>query len=153
MELFLDIVWKVIPEAIESWAGDDSGRLELLNNWAFLYTIAFCTILGTCAGLSIKYLGYPGDLPNVIKCTHDLGFVPMKQTLPMIAVSLCSITAGGSLGPEAPLVAIAAATCGWLSLHLFKHDMVMVRKCTIIGMAAGLSAFFGVQLGGESSIS
>jgi len=25
----------------------------------------------------------------------------------------------------------------------------MVRKCTIIGMSAGLSAFFGVQLGGE----
>lgn len=93
--------------------------------------------------------GFPGDLPNVIKCVHELGYVPMKQTLPMICCSLFSIAAGGSLGPEAPLVAISASACGWLSINHFKHDMVLVRKCTIIGMSAGLSAFFGVQLGGK----
>ena len=38
-------------------------------------------------------------------------------------------------------------------MNYFKHDMVMVRKCTIIGMSAGLSAFFGVQLGGECLLS
>lgn len=37
-------------------------------------------------------------------------------------------------------------------MHYFKHDMVVVRKCTILGVAAALSALFGVQLGGESPL-
>ena len=47
------------------------------------------------------------------------------------------------------MVAVSASASGYISMTYFKHDMVMVRKCTIIGMSAGLSAFFGVQLGGE----
>lgn len=150
MEISLEIVWKIIPEALVASAEKTAGGLEFLNKWGWMYTIIASTILGTLAGLSIKYLGFPGDLPNVIKCVHKLGYVPMKQTLPMIFVSLCSIAAGGSLGPEAPLVAISASVSGWMSMKYFKHDPVMVRKCTIIGMSAGLSAFFGVQLGGET---
>ncbi|CAN0449866.1 unnamed protein product, partial [Scytosiphon promiscuus] len=115
----------------------------------FLYTIVTSVSLATAAGVGIKYLGFPGDLPNVIHCVHKLGYVPMEQTLPMIFVSLFSIAAGGSLGPEAPLVAVSASVTGWLSMHYFKHDVAMARKCTIIGMSAGLSALFGVQLGGE----
>ncbi|CAN0041542.1 unnamed protein product, partial [Sphacelaria rigidula] len=148
MEISLEIVWKVIPEALVASAEKTTGGLEFLSKWGWLYTIIASTTLGALAGLSIKYLGFPGDLPNVIKCVHKLGYVPMKQTLPMIFVSLFSIAAGGSLGPEAPLVAISASACGWLSMKYFDHDPVMVRKCTIIGMSAGLSAFFGVQLGG-----
>ena len=48
-------------------------------------------------------------------------------------------------------MAVSASASGYLSMYYFKHDMVMVRKCTIIGMSAGLSAFFGVQLGGKLS--
>lgn len=149
MELSLHVVWKVVPGVMERAAGQSEGGLEALSRWGFLYTIAVSVALATSAGMSIKYLGFPGDLPNVIHCVHKLGYVPMKQTLPMIFVSLFSIAAGGSLGPEAPLVAVSASLTGWLSMNYFKHDMVMVRKCTIIGMAAGLSAFFGVQLGGK----
>lgn len=140
--------WEVIPDTIIEW-GEEKGKMELINRWGFLYTIAIATLLGAGAGLSIKHLGFPGDLPNVIKCVHKIGYVPMEQTLSMFATSLCSIAAGGSLGPEAPLVAISASVCGWMSMNCFGHDMVMVRKCTIIGMGAGLSAFFGVQFGGE----
>lgn len=149
MELSLHVVWKVIPGAIERKAGQSEGGLDILSRWGFLYTMAASVSLAAAAGASIKYIGFPGDLPNVVHCVHKLGYVPMKQTLPMICVSLFSIAAGGSLGPEAPLVAMSASATGWLSMHYFKHDMVMVRKCTIIGMAAGLSAFFGVQLGGK----
>lgn len=149
MESSLELVWEVIPAAMEGSAEASVGGLASLNKWGFLYTITASTILATFAGLSIKYLGFPGDLPNVIKCVHQLGYVPMVQTLPMICCSLFSIAAGGSLGPEAPLVAVSASACGWLSMNYFKHDMAMVRKCTIIGMSAGLSAFFGVQLGGK----
>lgn len=149
MESSLEVFWKIIPAAIERSAAQSEDGLDKLNKWGFLYTMGVSTVLAIFAGLSIKYLGFPGDLPNVIECVHHLGYVPMKQTLPMIFCSLFSIAAGGSLGPEAPLVAVSSSVCGWLSMHYFKHDTVMVRKCTIIGMSAGLSAFFGVQLGGE----
>ena len=149
MELTLRVIWEMIPRTIERIAAQSEGGLEILNRWAFLYTIVASVIFATGAGVAIRYLGYPGDLPNVVECVHKLGYVPMKQTIPMIVVSLCSITAGGSLGPEAPLVAVSASVSGWLSMHYFKHDIVMVQKCTIIGMSAGLSAFFGVQFGGE----
>lgn len=46
-------------------------------------------------------------------------------------------------------MAVSASVSGYISMIFFKHDVVMVRKCTIIGMSAGLSAFFGVQLGGK----
>ncbi|CAN0122704.1 unnamed protein product, partial [Hapterophycus canaliculatus] len=74
--------------------------------------------------------------------------LPSFPLPPQLCCSLFSIAAGGSLGPEAPLVAVSASASGYVSMQFFKHDMVMVRKCTIIGMSAGLSAFFGVQLGG-----
>ena len=149
MELSLHVVWKVVPGVIERAASETEGGLDIVSRWGFLYTVATSVSLASAAGVGIKYLGFPGDLPNVIHCVHKLGYVPMEQTLPMIFVSLFSIAAGGSLGPEAPLVAVSASATGWLSMHYFKHDIVMVRKCTIIGMAAGLSAFFGVQLGGK----
>ncbi|CAM9352397.1 unnamed protein product, partial [Hapterophycus canaliculatus] len=148
MELSLDLVWKVIPEYLVTAAEQSEDGLSKLSRWGFLYTIAASVSLATAAGASIKFLGFPGDLPDVIKCVHKLGYVPMCQTLPMLCCSLFSIAAGGSLGPEAPLVAVSASASGYLSMHYFKHDIVMVRKCTIIGMSAGLSAFFGVQLGG-----
>lgn len=81
---------------------------------------------------------------------HPPSFLSFRS--PQICCSLFSIAAGGSLGPEAPLVAVSASASGYISMQFFKHDMVMVRKCTIIGMSAGLSAFFGVQLGGECSL-
>lgn len=209
MELSLDLVWKVIPEYLVEAAEQSEDGLAKLSRWGFLYTIAASVSLATAAGASIKFLGFPGDLPDVINCVHKLGYVPMRQTLPMVSqrklrrvvdfigqtilsyyrmykcfrsrerttfeffsllfeaslpssflssgpqicCSLFSIAAGGSLGPEAPLVAVSASASGYLSMHYFKHDIVMVRKCTIIGMSAGLSAFFGVQLGGKSPVS
>ncbi|CAM9537552.1 unnamed protein product [Ascophyllum nodosum] len=149
MDLALHIVWKVIPRTLERIAAQNEDGLEVLSRWAFLYTIAASVTLAIGAGAAVKYLGYPGDLPNVVDCVHKLGYVPIKQTVPMIVASLFSIAAGGSVGPEAPLVAVSAAISSWLSMNFFKHDIVMVQKCTIIGMSAGLGALFGVQLGGS----
>ena len=151
MDLALHIVWKVIPRALERIADQSEDGHEILNRWAFLYTITASVILAIGAGAAVRYLGYPGDLPSVVDCVHKLGYVPIKQTVPMIVASLFSIAAGGSVGPEAPLVAVSAAISSWLSMNFFKHDVVMVQKCTIIGMSAGLGALFGVQLGGKST--
>lgn len=147
--MVLHVVWKMIPGVLEKAAAQSEDGLKVLGRWGFLYTIAASVTLAIGAGAAVKYLGYPGDLSNVIKCVHTLGYVPIKQTLPMIVASLCSIAAGGSVGPEAPLVAVSAAVSSWISINCFKYDIIMVQKCTIIGMSAGLSALFGVQLGGE----
>lgn len=149
MELSIHVVWKMIPAAIERRASEMEDGLDMLNRWGFLYTIATSVALAAATGACVKYLGFPGGLPDVIKNVHKTGFVPMEQTLPMIFASLFSIAAGGSVGPEAPLAAVSASVTGWLSRRYFKHDVAMVRKCTIIGMSAGLSALFGVQLGGK----
>ena len=64
--------------------------------------------------------------------------------------SMCTILSGASLGPEAPLVAICAATAGYVSRHVFQQtDRNVIRKHTFMGMAGALSAFFGVPLGGS----
>ena len=102
MELSLHVVWKVVPGVIERTASETEGGLDIVSRWGFLYTVATSVSLASAAGVGIKYLGFPGDLPNVIHCVHKLGYVPMEQTLPMIFVSLFSIAAGGSLGPSAP---------------------------------------------------
>ena len=58
--------------------------------------------------------------------------------------------AGCSLGPEAPLVGISAATAGYISRKVFKQtNRNVIRKHTFMGMAGALSAFFGVPLGGS----
>ena len=68
----------------------------------------------------------------------------------MVAASMFTILAGGSLGPEAPLVAICAATAGFLSRMVFRQtNRNVIRKHTFMGMASALSAFFGVPLGGS----
>lgn len=68
----------------------------------------------------------------------------------MVASSQLSILGGGSLGPEAPLVAICASVAGWVSIYLFKQKYKnVVRKHTLCGMACALAAFFGVPLGGS----
>lgn len=108
------------------------------------------------SGPSLYATGMREEL-HMMKCTYSLALSPppVSWTVPplerheKVCCSLFSIAAGGSLGPEAPLVAVSASVSGYISMVFFKHDMVMVRKCTIVGMSAGLSAFFGVQLGGE----
>jgi H+/Cl- antiporter ClcA len=73
----------------------------------------------------------------------------MSHVMPMVVASLFSIVGGGSLGPEAPLVAICAALGGFISRRIFKQrNRNVVRKHTLMGMAGALAAFFGVPLGG-----
>lgn len=56
--------------------------------------------------------------------------------------------AGGSLGPEAALLALCGSTTSWLAQRVFGARGQMLRNCALMGMTAGLAAFFGVALGG-----
>ena len=87
MELSLKVVWETIPDYLEKTYAESEDGLEKLSKWGFLYTMTASIVLATAAGMSIKFLGFPGDLPDVIKCVHQLGYVPMCQTLPMVSFS------------------------------------------------------------------
>lgn len=55
---------------------------------------------------------------------------------------------GGSLGPEAALLALCGATTSWVAKNVLGFRGHRLRNMTLLGMTAGLAAFFGVALGG-----
>ena len=175
---FLEFLWTTLPEKIvvDKW--------EEHNYWLWIPLVS--SVMMTLVGLTVVYMGEPGDLPYTIGRVHAQAFIPMNHVSPMLFASLFSIlgmyecdyfifniwleflcdvnhyfimllylfskiiTAGGSLGPEAPLVAICGALGGFVSRRIFRqHHINVVRKHTLMGMAAALAAFFGVPLGGS----
>ncbi|KAG7346731.1 chloride channel [Nitzschia inconspicua] len=139
---FLELLWTTLPDQV------------VVNSWDekyyWLWIPLVSTTMITCVGLTVVYMGEPGDLPYTIGRVHAQAFIPMNHVSPMVFSSLFSILAGGSLGPEAPLVAICGALGGFVSRRIFlqKHINV-VRKHTLMGMGGALAAFFGVPLGGS----
>lgn len=141
LDFFLDLIWTKIPEKF------------ILGHWGaqfyWLYIPIAVTIFVTLSGLTVIILGEPGDLPYTISRVHNFGYIPIAHVVPMVFASLFSILAGGSLGPEAPLVAICGAIGGFISRRVFRQKYVnVVRKHTLMGMAGALAAFFGAPLGG-----
>jgi H+/Cl- antiporter ClcA len=139
---FLDYLWTTLPEkyVVGVWP-------EHLH-WLWIPLVSFSMV--TLVGLTVIYMGEPGDLPYTISRVHAEAFIPMNHVTPMVFASLFSILAGGSLGPEAPLVAICGALGGFVSRRIFRQTSTnVVRKHTFMGMSGALAAFFGVPLGGS----
>jgi H+/Cl- antiporter ClcA len=140
---FLELLWETIPERFiqgSHWPEE--------YYWLWIPLVSFTMV--TLVGLTVVYLGEPGDLPYTISRVHHFAYIPMDHVTPMVFASLFSILAGGSLGPEAPLVAICGALGGFVSRRVFRQTYVnVVRKHTLMGMAGALAAFFGAPLGGS----
>ncbi len=106
------------------------------------------TLGGLLVGLSLKWLGSPGEIAAVVNNIHmEAGRIDPRQTPSMTVASLLSIVAGGSAGPEAPLVQIIGSLGSWLGDRLRLRGE-MVRTLTFCGMGTALGAFFGAPLGG-----
>lgn len=138
----LQYIWHTIPNNF------------IVGYWPESLYVMWIPIVGfTMAvglGLTVKYMGEPGDLAYTVKCVHEKAYISMDHLLPMVCASQFSIIGGGSLGPEAPLVAICACLGGWVSRSVFKRtNRNIVRKHTLMGMAGALAAFFGSPLGGS----
>ena len=74
---------------------------------AWTYILLVCIPLGGCVGVLIHLLGEPmANLPGVVQAAHRDGLLGHSEAPAMAMISWCSITAAGSLGPEAPLVSI-----------------------------------------------
>lgn len=139
LEQLLKLVW-------------ETGRASILGffpawlpHWHYTWMVA--TIGGLGVGLCLYFLGLPGEMAVVIDRVHDAGRLDPKQTPGMIATSLVSITAGGSLGPEAPLVQINGSLGSWMAEKL-NLSLAKMRIMTFCGMGAALAAFFGDPIGG-----
>lgn len=138
----LEFVWKTVPETYvaTTWP----------SNYHWLYTPLVTFVFAILVGLTVVILGEPGDLPFTISCVHKEAYIPMNHVIPMVCASLFSILAGGSLGPEAPLVAICGALGGFVSRQGFgQTNKHVIRKHTLMGMASALTSFFACPLGGS----
>ena len=130
LEFFLDVVWRKIPETYVA---------DVWPAWSYGLYIPLVG-LGTCLllGCTVTALGEPGDLAYTIDCVHKRAFVPLDHVAPMVLASLVGIVGGGSLGPEAPLVAICAALGGNISFYVFQQtNKNVMRKHTLMGMVSG----------------
>ncbi|KAL3161825.1 hypothetical protein ABBQ38_008915 [Trebouxia sp. C0009 RCD-2024] len=96
-----------------------------------------------------RVLGSPGDLPDTVRDIHEKGYISISKAPSMFLCSTFSIAAGGSLGPEAPLLALCGASCSWFGRRVLLYKGQKLRNCALLGMTAGLAAFFGVALGGS----
>ena len=138
----LGYIWHILPNQF------------IVNVWPEWSYVLWIPIVGftmaICLGLTVKFMGEPGDLAYTVKCVHEKAFISIDHMMPMVFASQFSILGGGSLGPEAPLVAICACLGGWISRTVFKRtNRNIVRKHTLMGMAGALAAFFGSPLGGS----
>jgi H+/Cl- antiporter ClcA len=131
------------------WETGKSYWLPLFPTWLpdWNYTLIVASLGGLCVGLCLYFFGLPGEMAIVIDKVHDAGRLDPRQTPAMVSTSLVSITAGGSLGPEAPLVQVNGSIGSWLAEKL-NLTVKNTRVLTFCGMSAALAAFFGAPIGG-----
>lgn len=111
--------------------------------------IPLMTIAGLLAGLIIHWIGDPGEIHLIVNnIRFNKGKLNPKNNPSMILSSLICVAAGGSLGPEAPLVQVTGSTGTWLG-KIFRLKGEKLRTYSIAGMASGFTALFGAPLGGS----
>ena len=141
MEFLIDKVWKEIPEMLF-----EEGVFAKFPNWA--YIIFVCTFLGALSGLAIRQFGPPLlNLPGTVKEIYETGCIDHEDAPRMFVISLVNILGAGSLGPEAPLVAIGGGLASLLA-SVVEVTPAETLFITLSGMASGLAAFFGEPVGG-----
>ncbi len=139
LEACLHFVWHTVPEFLAPYVSPEI----VVTNYVWIAT----TIGGFLVGLTLHFMGLPGEVAFVVDKVHQPGRISQQQTPAMIVASLLSISFGGSAGPEAPLVQINGSIGGWLGQKL-QLTATTIRVLTFCGMSAALGAFFGAPLGG-----
>lgn len=121
-----DVVWEELPDAL----GVDP------HPW---YAIAVTTLGGLAVGLLLTVV--PGSGGPAPAEGHGLGAesAPPSHTAGMVLVSLVSLVAGASLGPEAALVAVAVAVGGALAARVGRAELERLFAMSGVGsLLAGL---------------
>ncbi|MEH2217731.1 MAG: chloride channel protein [Nostoc sp.] len=135
--LFASLYWNILELMTH--------QLEKVEGVSLLIVMP---IAGLIVGLVIHFLGNPGEIAVIVDNIHFRGGrLDIRKNPAMILASLVSIAAGGSAGPEAPLVQITGSFGTWVGdrLRLQEEDL---RTMSLAAMAAGFTALFGAPLGG-----
>ena len=130
------------------------------SEWNDVAHVAVLAVVGVLITVLVRALGRPADVELLVGNIHVHGMTDdnidtagTAETIDrdgrlrsLIPISLLSVGAGGTLGPEAPLVTTTGtlATRTATRFGLEAHD---VRTLAITGMAAGFSVLFGAPLG------
>lgn len=138
LEAMMHGVWHTLPE----WVTPHFPNWLPAKNYVWITT----TIGGLCVGLVLYFMGLPGEMAQVVDNVHQPGRIDISKTPAMVVASLIAITAGGSAGPEAPLVQVNGSFGSWLGDRL-SLSQSNVRVLTFCGMSAALGAFFGAPIG------
>jgi hypothetical protein len=85
----LDFLWETLPQKIVV------GHWKEENHWLWIPIVSVTMIV--LVGLTVKYMGEPGDLPYTVSRVHHFAYIPVDHVFPMVFASLFSILAGGSL--------------------------------------------------------
>jgi H+/Cl- antiporter ClcA len=126
-----DVVWETIPEEL----GLDP------YSW---YAVAVTTLGGLAVGILLRVVpGRGGPSPAE---GHGIGLeqVPASHAAGMVLVSLVSLVAGASLGPEAALLAVALAVGTVLADRLKRAELGKVFGMS--GVGSLLSGLLGSPL-------
>ncbi|NMG06198.1 chloride channel protein [Brasilonema sp. UFV-L1] len=144
--------WAVVGTFCGLFAGLYWNILELmihgLQKFQGLSLVLMMPLAGLAIGLVIHFLGNPGEIGVIVDNIHfQGGRLNAHKNPSMILASLVSISAGGSAGPEAPLVQVTGSFGTWVAdrLRLRGEDL---RSMSLAAMAAGFTALFGAPLGG-----
>lgn len=116
--------------------------------WSPIVRVFVLAAVGAVVAVLIRALGRPADVELLVDNIHvpDARHGDVARLRSLVPVSLMCIGAGGTLGPEAPIV----TTNGTLA-HRYATRVGLepgdVRIVTITGMAAGFAVLFGAPLG------
>ncbi len=127
-----DLVWEELPEAL---------GIDDPYTW---FALCVTTLGGLTVGVLLRVLpghGGPGPAEE-----HGIGMeqVPASHTVGIVVISLVSLTAGASLGPEAALLAVALALGSVLAARLKRAELERVFGMS--GVGSLLSGLFGSPL-------
>lgn len=121
-------------------------KIAFFTGWLVIPVMA---ISGLLAGLVIHFFGDPGEIQLIVNnIRFNKGKLDPKNNPSMILSSLLCVAAGGSLGPEAPMIQVTGSTGTWLG-KIFRLKGEELRSLSIAGMASGFTTLFGAPLGGS----
>ncbi len=125
------VLWESLPDALDV---DPHG-------W---FTLVVTTVGGLAVGLVIRFMpghGGPGPAEG-----HGLGEtgIPMRTVPGLVLAALVSLAVGASLGPEAPLLGIAAALGPWIATRMGRETLG--KLFTMAGVGSIFSMLFGSPL-------
>ena len=121
---------------------------HVLRSFQGISLLIVMPLSGLLIRLIVHILGNPGEIGLIVDNIHSRGGrINTRENPSMVLSSLVSISSGGSLGTEAPMVQVTGSFGTWIAdrLQLQGED---VRSLSVAGMAAGFTALFGAPLGG-----